>query len=81
MLGLTKKAFEYSCSETIKLFYCKTSSRLRCQCMSSKKNIKELERLERIATKLIAEVRDLDDQQRLSKLDLTNLSTRFTCTN
>ena len=76
MLGIIRKAFKYPCSETTKLLYCSMVRPLleyavSAWCAYLEKDINELEKVQRRAKKLIPELRDLDYQKRLSKLELT----------
>lgn len=81
ILGCIRKSFKYPNNDVIKLLY---SSLVRPHleyaisswCPFLKKDIKEIEKVQRRATKLAPELRNLDYQQRLLRLNLTNLETR-----
>ena len=81
MLGIIRKAFKYPCSETIKLLYCSMvrphlEYAVSSWCPYLEKDVNELEKVQRRATKLIPELHDLDYKERLNSLQLTDLSTR-----
>ena len=81
ILGRIRKSFKYPSREVIKLLYTSLvrphlEYAVSSWCPFLEKDIKEIERVQRRATKLIPELRDLNYSQRLSKLNLTDLKTR-----
>ncbi|CAF1010859.1 unnamed protein product [Brachionus calyciflorus] len=83
VLGCIRKSFKFPQSERIKLKLLYTSIvRPQLEYVISpcspflEKDIKELERVQRRATKLVPELRNLEYHERLSKMNLTNLKTR-----
>ncbi|CAF1083863.1 unnamed protein product [Brachionus calyciflorus] len=81
VLGCIKKSFKYHRPEVIKLLYTSLvrpnlEYAISSWCPHLEKDINELEKVQRRATKLIPELQNLDYPQRLSILNLTDLRTR-----
>ena len=81
MLGIIRKVFKYPSKEIIKLLYFSLvrshlEYAINSWCPYLEKDINEVEKVQRRATKLIPEIRDLEYHQRLASLGLSDLETR-----
>ncbi|CAF0985311.1 unnamed protein product [Brachionus calyciflorus] len=81
VLRCIRKSFKYPQSELIKLLYTSLvrphlEYAISSCCPFLEKDIKELEKVKRRATKLESELRNLEYYDRLSKMNLTDLKTR-----
>ena len=81
ILGMIRKSFRYPTLETIKLLYCSLvrphlEFAICSWCPYFEKDIYEIEKIQHRATKLIPNLRNLEYEQRLSILGLTNLKTK-----
>jgi hypothetical protein len=81
ILGMINKAFKFKNKNNMKLLYSALvrphlEYAISSWCPHLEKDIKEIEKVQRRATKLIPEFKDLDYNERLAKLKLTDLRTR-----
>ena len=78
---MIKKSFKYHTEETIKLLYCSLvrphlEYAVTSWCPYLEKDMNEIEKTQRRATKLIPKLHDLEYSHRLARLKLTDLKTR-----
>lgn len=81
MLGLIKSSFDYMCPESFLILYksyVRPHMEYAVQAWSPflRKDIEALERVQRRATKLVPEIRNLSYENRLQRLNLTTLEER-----